>query len=142
MAEPPQLLDGVGIFIAVIDGRIGFAVTLGKSGVVEQGLLGFFGLGDLSGLLARRLLRPGEDERWSLGSEDVSTTTTTTTPPPPPPPAPKAGVNEAGAFSAIRNVASVTILIIKLVIRTSRMLSSPDPAEPVNSGWLQTFPER
>ena len=57
VAERPQLLDGVGIFISVIDGPIGFAVTLGKSGVVEQGLLGFFGLGDVSGLVARRLLR-------------------------------------------------------------------------------------
>ena len=127
VAERPQLLDGVGIFIAVIDGRIGFAVTLGKSGVVEKGLLGFFGLGDLSGLLARRLLRP----RRTLVPRVRRSVSTTTTPPPPP--APKAGVNEAGAFSAIRNVASVTILITKLVIRTSRMLSSPDPAEPVNS---------
>src|SRR6476619_496697 len=78
MADHPQLLDGRGIFIAVMDGRIGFAVTLGKSGVVEKRLLGFFGLGDVSSLGARRLLRPSRtlDRRVRTS---VSTSTSTST---------------------------------------------------------------
>jgi hypothetical protein len=52
-------------------------------------------------------------------------------------------VIENAAISAIEHVASVTILIIKLVIGTSCMLRlrASNPAECVNSGLLQTFLE-
>ena len=39
MSERLQLLDGAGIIVAVIDRRIGGAVALSKSGIVEAGLL-------------------------------------------------------------------------------------------------------
>jgi hypothetical protein len=53
------------------------------------------------------------------------------------------GVTGNAAISAIEHVASVAILIIKLVIGTSCMLRlrARNPAERVNFGLLQTFLE-
>ena len=43
VAERLQLLDGTGVIVAVVDRRIGCAVTLGKCGVIVLDcLLGFF----------------------------------------------------------------------------------------------------
>jgi hypothetical protein len=50
-------------------------------------------------------------------------------------------VTENAAISAIEHVASVIILMIKLVIGTS-CYAFELPAERVNSGLLQTFLER
>src|SRR3981189_1015912 len=57
LAERLQLLDGVSIILAIVDRRIGRAVTLSKSGIVEAGL--FVGLlfalvGGADGLGIRR----------------------------------------------------------------------------------------
>src|SRR5438477_12072120 len=55
VAERLQLLNRRGIVSAVVDRRISCAVPMSEGGIVEKGLLGFLGLGGVSGLGARPL---------------------------------------------------------------------------------------
>jgi hypothetical protein len=106
VAKRLQLLDGSSKIIAIVDRRIGRAVTLSKCGVVKRDCLLVFFLVlwvDLAGVD----LVSGPGPLAAGGS------------PPPPPPAAKAGMTEGAVTSAIKKTASVTNLIASLIMRTS-----------------------
>jgi len=80
LAERLQLLDGVSIILAIVDRRIGRAVTLSKSGIVEAGL--FVGLlfalvGGADGLASRRRRCSGSIRRTIRISTTTATAATT-----------------------------------------------------------------
>jgi hypothetical protein len=110
VAQRLQVLDRGSIFVAIIDRRIGRAIPLRKSGIVDAGVLtGFFGPLAMGGFRA---------EAEGGGSP----------PPPPPPPAAKAGVNEGATTSAIENVASAAnLIIVQLAMQTSCLPARVSP---------------
>src|SRR6478735_8737179 len=75
VTERLQLPDRVGIFVAVVDRRIGGAIAFRKSGIVETGLLVLF-LGLLRGAGAGGL--PVVGRRGRLGRIAARATTTAT----------------------------------------------------------------
>jgi hypothetical protein len=67
MAERLQLLNRGGIVSAVVHCRISCAVPMSEGGVVEKGLLGFLGLGGVSGLGARTASGMTKADKRSVG---------------------------------------------------------------------------
>src|SRR6516162_3135066 len=67
VAERLQLHNRRGIVSAVVDRRISCAVPMSEGGVVEKGLLGFLGLGGVSGLGARTASGMTKADKRSVG---------------------------------------------------------------------------
>src|SRR5258706_7080866 len=64
-------------------------------------------------------------------------------PPPPPPPAANAGTTGGAAISAIEKIASVTQLVVTLIMYASCFpMSAIPPAVPVNPALPKTFPRK
>src|SRR6476620_1399391 len=144
VAERLELIDRGGIVIAIVNRRVSGAITLAERGVVEQGLLA--GLLDPVGGLCSRLPRVGRRRAGrgrvcggaiNLTSAAASATTTTAS-----------GRNNLSERergdqrnrtrcrrrNPYHQVGHTNLLQLRL--------RAPYPAEPVNSGLLQTFPER
>jgi hypothetical protein len=128
-AEHLEQLDGGGIVLAVVNRRIGLAISFGKGGITEERLVGgllFALVGGVGGPGVRRWRRRRVRRTTGITTSSSSSSSAATTSS-----SPKGGGSEGAVISTIRNVANVTSLITYLIIRASYFRASRDPSLPV-----------